>query len=79
MTLIALSPDQVVTIALWIIGGFLGVLLTILIHIGNSGSEIKKNMNIHGERIAHLETGMIEAKATANRIELKVDRLIERK
>lgn len=74
-----LSPDQVVTIALWIIGGFLGVLLVILIHIGNSGRDIKITLAEHGERISHVESEQKSVSAANVRIESKLDRLIERK
>ena len=77
--LISLSPDQAMSIAMWVIGGFLGLLLMIVVHIGNAGSSMKKQLSNHGERITRVETGMSNLNETAHRVEDKLDRLIERR
>jgi len=79
MILTQITSDQTLTVALWVIGGFLAVLFTLLIHIGNAGAAIKKTLGLHGERLSHVETGLNDAKNTAHRMEDKLDRLIERK
>lgn len=80
MILVTLTPDQVLTIALWIIGGFCGVALSLLIYIGNAGSRIKQDVGdmrqLHGERIATLETSQKNTEAGLNRMESKLDQLI---
>jgi hypothetical protein len=71
---------------MWIIGGFLGLIIVLVTHIGNAGSNMKKQLANHGERIATVETGVQNLKETAHRmedtqirVEQKIDRLIERK
>jgi hypothetical protein len=71
---------------MWIIGGFLGLIVALVVHIGNAGSTMKKQLSNHGERIATVETGVQNLKETAHRmedsqirVEQKIDRLIERK
>jgi hypothetical protein len=65
LTLITAFAGLFVTVALWI-----------LVHIGNSGAKIKQQVHSHGERIAHLETGVDSLKETAHRVEDKIDKLL---
>ena len=79
MILFTLSPETSASVIMWIIGGFLGLLITLVVHIGNAGSAMKKQLSNHGERITRVETGMESLNETAHRVEDKLDRLIERK
>jgi len=79
MILITLSDTSMLQTIMWGMGIFITVAMTILIHIGNAGSSIKKQISHHGERISIVEVQAKTANETAARIESKVDRLIERK
>lgn len=78
--LVTITPDQVITIALWVIGGFAGASFTLLVYLGNAGSRIKKDVGdirqLHGERIASLESGQKNTEVGLSRMERKLDQLI---
>lgn len=87
MTLdMTLTPDQQITVGLWILGLMSTVITAIVYHIGNAGSSMKKQLYNHGERIAKVEVATANLESAAHRIEdgqksmgEKLDRLIERK
>ena len=86
MILITIDPSVTASVIMWIIGGFLGLIIVLVTHIGNAGSSMKKQLANHGERIATVETGVQNLKESAHRmedtqirVEQKIDRLIERK
>jgi hypothetical protein len=86
MELVIIQPETTASIIMWIIGGFLGLIITLVIHIGNAGSAMKKQLSNHGERIAKVEVSTQNLESAAHRIEdgqramgEKLDRLIERK
>lgn len=82
----SLDPSTTATVIMWVIGGFLGLIVTLVVHIGNAGSTMKKQLSNHGERITGLEVGVKSLEQSAHRIEdgqvrmtEKIDKLIERK
>lgn len=87
MTLnMTLTPDQQITVGLFILGVMSTVITGIVYHIGNAGSSMKRQLSQHGERISKVETSVVNLEHSAHRIEdgqksmgEKLDRLIERK
>lgn len=76
--LLILTPDQTMTILLWIIGGFCTVAILLLTHIGNAGSTIKKDITKHATEIAGMKSDINHINQSQARMESKIDKLIEK-
>ena len=79
MILAQITPDQILSLITWVLGGFCGLALTLLVYIGNAGSGIKKSVaklsQEHGERIKGCEVGLHNMETTAIRIESTLVRI----
>jgi hypothetical protein len=45
MTIFEITPEVWAKVAMWVIGGFCALAMTLLVYIGNAGSAIKKSVN----------------------------------
>lgn len=79
MTLFTLTDSSMLQVVMWGLGIFSTIFLTLLIHIGNAGSQLKKDNSNLSERIAHVETQTQNTAKDIVDIKLDLRELIKRK
>lgn len=79
MVLLQLTDSNILQIIMWGLGIFSTVFLTLLVHIGNAGSQLKKDNSSLSERVAHVETQTQSTAKDVGEIKLDIRELMKRK